>query len=470
MWKFKTGGPIFSSPAVWNEFHEPNESISKYKQVPAGSSSNNTVCNMVEPNADDTCDKYYKRRIQKEDAIEHEMSIDIYDENAVISHNCIENVIFGSHDSSVYCVTNLGKLVWKIDVESPVYSTPFSGLVIIKGKYNDTPNAMCLGKVKLAERMADESDIMIDQNSIVESDEKVIVIGDKCFNPNTLKMVKTPQSFDHSECIRAEGPENLVNKPSNVNDQNHEKHTKEITEGGKYTTDDNEVHIDAKSEAIDEYRGIDVKNDAVNNENGNMDVKTEDVDKEYQTIDIKSKEVYNEDQKTDVETDIVHNVHQNSFLTNEDIDSKHQTSDIKTEDIDSKHQTSDIKTDCVGNEYLNVDVKSESVDQNIDAKQKAVEQNICVIQKAVDQNICVKSDTTDEINVSNSDMEKTSSVAIVTFATTTGILYVVGAEDGHVLYKTQMEGEVFSSPILYRNSLVVGCRDDNVYCFDIDAG
>ena len=510
--------------------------------MPAGSSSNNTVCNMVELNAVDSCDKNYKSRIRKEDNIELELLKDINDENAVISHNCKENVIFGSHDGSVYCVTNPGKLVWKIDAESPVYSTPFSGLVIIKGKCNDNPNTYCLKEAKIVERIPDEPNIMIDQmfdqNSIVESDERGIVIGDTCFNPNALRMVKIPQSFDHSEFIRVEYAENLVNGPSNVNDQNHENHTKEITEGGKYTADDNENHdidvkseaikenrsidvkndafenenqnigikiedadnenhnIDVKSEAINEYQSMDVKSDAVDNENGNMDVKTEDVDKEYQTIGVKSKEVYNEYQKTDVEADIVENAHLNSFLTNEDIDrkhqncdkktdyvdnkhqnsdikteyvdNKHQICDIKTEYIDNKHQISDIKTEDVDHEYLNVDVKSESVDQNIGVKQKAVDQNRGVRQKDVDQNISAKSNTADACNVSNSGMDNTQSVAIVTFATTTGILYVVGAEDGQVLYQTQMEGEVFSSPILYRNSLVVGCRDDNVYCFDID--
>ena len=508
LWKFKTDGPIFSSPAIWNWFYEPSESISKYKQVPPGPSSKNIVCNLADPDVSDFCDKHYKSRMRKDDNIECEMSIDINDENTVISHNCNENVIFGSHDGSVYCVSNLGKLVWKIDVESPVYSTPFSGLITIKGKCNDNPNTICLEKDKLAETSGDEPNIMIDQNSIVESDEKGIVIGDKCFNPNTLGMVKTPQSFDHSECIRVEGAENFVNESSIANEQNHEKHTKE---GGKYTTDENkDRNIDVKIEAINKYRSIDVKNDAfddenqnigvktedadnghqsigvknesvheyqsidvrndaVDNENGNMDVKTEDVDKENQTIDIKSKEVYNGYQKTDVEADIVGNVHRNSFLTNEDIDIEHQNSDLKTEYVDNKHQISDIKIEDVSNEYLNMDLKSESVDQNIGVKQKAVDQNIGVRQQVVDQNISVKSDTSDESNVRNSEIDKTQSVAIATFATTTGIIYVVGAEDGQVLYKIQMEGEVFSSPILYRNSLVVGCRDDNVYCFDINA-
>ena len=429
---------------------------------------------MIEPIAGDSCDKHFKRRIQKEDTIEHETSIDINDENSVVSQNYYENVIFGSHDGSVYCVTNLGKLLWKIDVESPVYSTPFSGLITIRGKGNDHPNTNCLKKDKLAEISGDEPNILVDQNSIVESDEREIVIGDKCFNPNTFKMVKTPQSFDHSECIMVDGAENIVHEPSIANEQNHENDLKEIDEGGKSVIDNNEFRkTDVKSEADNENQTTDVKNDTIDNEYQNISVTTEDIDKQYQfinavdkgyqTINIKSKE----DQKTDVETYFVDNVHLNSFLTNEHKDNKHWISDIKTEDVGNMHQNMDVKSESVNQ---NICVRQKAVDQNIGVRQKAVDQNIGVRQKDVDQNIGVKSNIADASNVSNSDMEKTQSVAIITFATTIGILYVVGAEDGQVLCKTQMEGEVFSSPILYRNSLVVGCRDDNVYCFDIDAG
>ena len=459
LWKYKTDGPMFSSPAIWNWFHETYESICRYKQMPAGPSSNINVYNMEEPDVSDSCDKHNNSRIQKEDTIEHELSIDIIDENAVISHNYNENVIFGSHDSSVYCVSNQGKLVWKNDAESPVYSTPFSGLVTIKGKCNDHSNTNCLKEAKVVERIPDEPNILIDQNSIVESDEKGILIGDKCLNPNTLGMVKTPQSFDHSEFIRVEGAENLVNEPSIANEQNCEIDPEEITEGGKYTADDNEKqNIKIKGEAINEYRSIDVKNDAVDNENHNIDVKTEDVDKRYQNIDVKL-EAINEYQSIDKKNDAFDNEYQNIGVKTEDVDNVHLNSFLTDEDVDSKHQNyySDVNTEDVGNEYLNVDVKSESVVQNIGVR-----------QKAFDQNNSVKSDTSEESNVSNSDIDKTQSVVIVTFATTKGIIYVVGAEDGQVLCKTQMEGEVFSSPILYRNSLVVGCRDDNVYCFDID--
>ena len=58
-------------------------------------------------------------------------------------------------------------------------------------------------------------------------------------------------------------------------------------------------------------------------------------------------------------------------------------------------------------------------------------------------------------------------VDVAAFASTKGNLYLVKVEDGTVLCKFQMEGEIFSSPVLYRNCLVVGCRNDMVYCFDI---
>ena len=58
-------------------------------------------------------------------------------------------------------------------------------------------------------------------------------------------------------------------------------------------------------------------------------------------------------------------------------------------------------------------------------------------------------------------------IEVVAFASTKGCLYLVNTEDGSVLCRRQMKGEIFSSPVLYRNCLVVGCRNDMVYCFDI---
>ena len=60
-------------------------------------------------------------------------------------------------------------------------------------------------------------------------------------------------------------------------------------------------------------------------------------------------------------------------------------------------------------------------------------------------------------------------LVVVAVASTKGTLYLVESEEGQVLCEMKMRNEIFSSPILYRNSLIIGCRDDNIYCFDIEA-
>jgi len=51
---------------------------------------------------------------------------------------------------------------------------------------------------------------------------------------------------------------------------------------------------------------------------------------------------------------------------------------------------------------------------------------------------------------------------------TKGSLVVLNLSDGSLLAKTKLDGEVFSSPVVVDNGrLVVGCRNDLVYCFSI---
>ena len=49
----------------------------------------------------------------------------------------------------------------------------------------------------------------------------------------------------------------------------------------------------------------------------------------------------------------------------------------------------------------------------------------------------------------------------------TGVLYVLNAARGDTVSKLQLPGQVFSSPVCLGNKLVVGCRDDLVYCVEI---
>ncbi|XP_063415169.1 beta-alanine-activating enzyme-like isoform X2 [Mytilus trossulus] len=55
----------------------------------------------------------------------------------------------------------------------------------------------------------------------------------------------------------------------------------------------------------------------------------------------------------------------------------------------------------------------------------------------------------------------------VTFASTGGYLYIVNFYSGEIILKHFLSGQIFSSPAVYDNCLVVGCRNDFVYCLSI---
>ncbi|XP_052077194.1 beta-alanine-activating enzyme-like isoform X2 [Mytilus californianus] len=55
----------------------------------------------------------------------------------------------------------------------------------------------------------------------------------------------------------------------------------------------------------------------------------------------------------------------------------------------------------------------------------------------------------------------------VTFASTNGYLYIVDFYSGEIILKHFLSGQIFSSPVVYDNCLVVGCRNDFVYCLSI---
>lgn len=47
---------------------------------------------------------------------------------------------------------------------------------------------------------------------------------------------------------------------------------------------------------------------------------------------------------------------------------------------------------------------------------------------------------------------------------TKGTVFVLSLDNGNVIAKLQLPGEVFSSPVVYRGCIYVGCRDNNLYC------
>ena len=58
---------------------------------------------------------------------------------------------------------------------------------------------------------------------------------------------------------------------------------------------------------------------------------------------------------------------------------------------------------------------------------------------------------------------------VVVVCSTVGVLYVMDARTGRILCERTLPGELFSSPILYKNSILVGCRDNNVYRLNLYA-
>ena len=58
-------------------------------------------------------------------------------------------------------------------------------------------------------------------------------------------------------------------------------------------------------------------------------------------------------------------------------------------------------------------------------------------------------------------------VRLLTVADTIGNLYILNADNGSILISEVLHGEVFSSPVVCEDLVVVGCRNNNVYCFQI---
>lgn len=56
---------------------------------------------------------------------------------------------------------------------------------------------------------------------------------------------------------------------------------------------------------------------------------------------------------------------------------------------------------------------------------------------------------------------------VIAAANTAGEIFVLDAT-GELLTRVKCLGEVFSSPVLVDSLLLVGCRDDSVYCFEFE--
>ncbi|KAG9479795.1 hypothetical protein GDO78_011700 [Eleutherodactylus coqui] len=59
------------------------------------------------------------------------------------------------------------------------------------------------------------------------------------------------------------------------------------------------------------------------------------------------------------------------------------------------------------------------------------------------------------------------SAELLAAASTDGNLWILDAHSGRLIMRHTLEGEVFSSPVVYGSRLVVGCRNNLIYCFDL---
>lgn len=52
-------------------------------------------------------------------------------------------------------------------------------------------------------------------------------------------------------------------------------------------------------------------------------------------------------------------------------------------------------------------------------------------------------------------------------ASTDGTVWILDGHSGQMLASHTLPGELFSSPVVYEQSLVIGCRNDYVYCLKL---
>ena len=59
-------------------------------------------------------------------------------------------------------------------------------------------------------------------------------------------------------------------------------------------------------------------------------------------------------------------------------------------------------------------------------------------------------------------------LAICCCCTVNGNVFIVDLSTGRILATTKLPGEIFSSPLIIGDRVVIGCRDNNVYCLKIN--
>ena len=73
------------------------------------------------------------------------------------------------------------------------------------------------------------------------------------------------------------------------------------------------------------------------------------------------------------------------------------------------------------------------------------------------------SDNKEKRRKSNSIGKEHSSGAFIVATSTNGKMYILDAEQGSLACSYTFPGEIYSSPVVVNDAIIVGCRDDNVY-------
>lgn len=65
-------------------------------------------------------------------------------------------------------------------------------------------------------------------------------------------------------------------------------------------------------------------------------------------------------------------------------------------------------------------------------------------------------------------LSNTYRISCVCVCSTAGSVYMLDAVCGHILGSFELPGNIFSSPVVVDSCILVGCRDDHVYCIEIE--
>lgn len=62
---------------------------------------------------------------------------------------------------------------------------------------------------------------------------------------------------------------------------------------------------------------------------------------------------------------------------------------------------------------------------------------------------------------------KYSNETLLAAASTDGKLWILESKSGQLQSMYELPGEVFSSPVVWESMLIIGCRNNYVYCLDL---